>query len=321
VAAGADVTSLDLYSIAPTLFTPDGRSVDADAMAAAAASMVDHGITDLLLTGSYGEFQSLCDEERVAVVRAVRPVRGVRSVMACAALPSTDATARLAERLRAEGADSVMVSAPLSCELSETELLRHFEELAGRDLGPLVVYNNPVFGTDLSPAQLAAIVALDGFVAVKQGTKSMRSLAQSVTAVHEAAGSRAKLLAASDVTGMLALAAGADGLSSTNSWAFPGALRGIVEAAARRDWERARRIAGAVEPYFELAGSLGQPRTVKAAMTLRGVGGCAAVRLPYRPLDDDELKRLAAVLEDCDGRLAAGGGSLHDEAGRTEGGA
>ena len=78
-------------------------------MARAAERMASQGVNDLLLTGSYGEFQSLTDEERVSVLRAVRAVTAVRSVMACAAPPSTEATARLASRLFDEGANEVMV--------------------------------------------------------------------------------------------------------------------------------------------------------------------------------------------------------------------
>ena len=82
---GPAAPALALYAIAPTLFSSDGERVDPAAMAAAAQWMVAEGIHDFLLTGSYGEFQSLTDDERVSVVRAVRSVTGVRTVMACAA--------------------------------------------------------------------------------------------------------------------------------------------------------------------------------------------------------------------------------------------
>ncbi len=79
---------LALYAIAPTLFD-SGGSLDAVAMAAATEVLVARGIRNFLLTGSYGEFQSLTDDERVEVLRAVRSVDGVGSLMCCAALPST----------------------------------------------------------------------------------------------------------------------------------------------------------------------------------------------------------------------------------------
>src|SRR5487761_231764 len=164
--------ALDLYAIAPTIFADDRRSVDGSAMREAAAWMASHGIRDLLVTGSYGEFQSLTDDERLEVLRAVRAAPGVRSVMACAALPSTDATVRLGSRMADEGADFVMVAAPLAAEVTPDDVVRHFTTIAESLPLPLVVYNNPVFGMDLSPEQLARIVELPPYRAVKQGTQS-----------------------------------------------------------------------------------------------------------------------------------------------------
>jgi dihydrodipicolinate synthase/N-acetylneuraminate lyase len=297
--------SFQLYAITPTLFARRGASVDHGAMAAITQWMVSEGISDFLLTGSYGEFQSLTDEERVTVLRAVRSVPGVRSVMACAALPSNTATASLAARLLGEGANTVMVAAPLAAEVSPADVLRHFEHLSQRLPGGLVIYNNPVFGRDLAPAELALIAALPGVTAVKQGTGSLPALVESVTAVHGASAGGVRLLVASDANGVPGLIAGADGLTSTNSWVFPQAMLSLVGAADRGDWEAARRVWAALGPYFAAVRRLGQPRAVKAAMRLRGLPGTEAIRLPYIPLDDSERSALLAVLEECDRALAS----------------
>lgn len=307
--------TLELYTIAPTLFSAGARAVDAGAMAACAQWMVGQGIRDFLLTGSYGEFQSLTDDERVRVLRAVRAVDGVRAVMACAAHPATVATARLAERLLGEGADEVMVAAPFAAEVRRGEVLRHFRHLSRQLAGRIVIYNNPAFGMDLPPAELAEITSLAGIAAVKQGTGSLPGLAESIRAVHARSAGQVRVLAASDLTGVLGLLAGADGLTSTNSWAFPGAFRSVVAAAATGDWEGARQVAAALEPYFAAVRRMGQPRTVKAAMRLRGLPGTDAVRLPYWPLTRPERNLLRDALDKCDKALALAGQIRQLEAG------
>lgn len=294
--------TLDLFAIAPTLFGGDGR-VDVEATRAAAGWMVQNGIPDLLLTGSYGEFQSLADDERIEILGAVRDVPGVRTIMACAAGTSTLGTAEIGRRLAIEGADLVMVAAPIAAEVTPDEVQRHFSVLAEGIDAELVVYNNPVFGTDLTPTQLARIVTRSPYRAVKQGTRSLRSLTRSIPAVHEASEGRARVLAASDVTAVVALLAGVDGLTSTNSWAFPRAIVAIRRAAMAGDWERAQRISAALEPYFALAERLGQPRTVKAAMALRGLPGGGHVRPPYVALGHDESVELDLTIEKCDTEL------------------
>jgi 4-hydroxy-tetrahydrodipicolinate synthase len=294
---------LALYAIAPTLFTAGAAGVDGGAMSRATEWIAGEGITDLLVTGSYGEFQSLTDDERVSVLQAVRRVPGVRSVMACAAKPSTEATARLAARLLDHGADLVMVAPPLLAEVSQADVLRHFEHLSARLPGRLVIYNNPVFGTDLPPEALELIAALPGVVAIKQGTLSLAALTGSIGAVRRGSAGRVRVLMASDLSASLGLIAGADGLTSTNSWAFPEAIVRLLAAAAGGDWECARQVAGALSPYFGLARRLGQPRTIKAAMQLRGLPGTGELRLPLVPLTGPEHAELRAVLQRCDAEL------------------
>ena len=74
------------YAIAPTQFTEDGRlDVGANAENVERASL--SGVSRFLLTGAYGEFQSLDDDERVRVVIAVRQISPGAEIMAGAVHP------------------------------------------------------------------------------------------------------------------------------------------------------------------------------------------------------------------------------------------
>lgn len=273
-------------------------------MASAAQELVGRGIVDFLLTGAYGEFQSLTDDERVDVVTAMRSVDGIGKLMCCAAHTSTDATARLGTRLAAAGADLIMVAPPLAAEVTPPDVIRHFEYLANTlDLG-IIVYNNPVFGRDISSDDLRIIAAMPQVVGVKQGTRSLPGFRESVVAVRDASDGRAQLFAASDGTAAWTLFAGADGLTSTNSWIFPDALRLLVGSAEDDNFVAAAAIAQTLEPYFSVVRTLGQPRSVKAAMQLRGFRVSDEVRRPYITLDAAERETLRRTLEHCDASLA-----------------
>jgi 4-hydroxy-tetrahydrodipicolinate synthase len=292
----------ELYPIQPTAFSNDGAVVDVGAMSENAQRMAGNGITGLLLTGSYGEFQSLVDDERVAIVRAVRSASNTR-IMACAALPSSMATAQLAKRLFDVGADLVMVSAPLVAELTDADVYRHFEYLAQQIAGPLVIYNNPVFGIDLSPGQLAELSKLPSVAAIKQGTKFLGGMVESIATVTRASEGRVKVLAASDMAASASLPAGVHGLTSTNSWVFPEVFHAMARASRTNDWGVMQQLARALEPYYRAVRRLGQPRTVKASMKLRGYAGTDAVRLPYVTLDDSEKAMLAQAVDESDASL------------------
>ncbi|MBU8809370.1 dihydrodipicolinate synthase family protein [Mycolicibacterium goodii] len=294
------MSGTQFFAIAPTVFTADGR-VDGGAIADNVARIATHGIAGVLLTGSYGEFQVLRPDERVHVTESVvRAGTGVAVMSGAAALTGPDAIV-LGQRLFDAGADQVMVSAPFAAELTDDDLALHFDDI-GRALGhDLVVYNNPVFGVDLSPSLLHDITGASAYTAVKQGTKSLAAMVETVARVQ--ACGRAQVLAAADLACAAAVGAGVGGVTSTNVWVFPGAFVTLADPSIAPS--RKAAILGALAPYAALVRALGQPRVVKAAMVRRGYAGSAAVRRPYLPLDAQETKRLAAVLEQTDEALAA----------------
>ncbi|MCY4370380.1 MAG: dihydrodipicolinate synthase family protein [bacterium] len=290
------------YAIAPTLFTEDGR-LDAGAVAANVERAVSGGVSRFLLTGAYGEFQSLTDAERVRVVAAVRELAPRIEIMAGAVHPSTQATLLLAKRLFAAGADEVMVGPPSMAEVTDTDVLRHFQFLAARAEGSLAVYNNPIFGHDLEPGLVGRLAELGSYTSIKQGTPSMGYLLVSISAARSGSGSL-RVLAASDLSALVSLAAGVDGLTSTNYWAFPEAITSMAAHAATSNHAQANAIHRALTPYFDSVRALGQPRAIKAAMTLRSYAGTSMVRLPYEPLSEVETRHLKEVVAGVDETLA-----------------
>lgn len=290
----------NFYAIAPTVFDEQG-AVDTDAVVRNVAQLAAQGVDGVLLTGSYGEFQVLTADERVRLAEAVARADSSTVVMAGAAALNGDDAIALGERLFEVGAHQVMVSAPFAAELTDDDLRAHFERVGAALQHDLVVYNNPVFGADLAPPLLQDVTALPAYTAIKQGTKSLAAMVDTVVRVQ--ASGQAQVLAAADLACAASVGAGVAGITSTNVWVFPQAFRTLADPAVAPA-EKAR-IMAALQPYTALVRSLGQPRVIKAAMTLRGYAGSAAVRAPYVPLDETELKVLASALAESDELLSA----------------
>lgn len=297
-------SELELYAILPTAFT-EGTSADVDysAIEFNVERLLSLGIDKVLVTGSYGEFQALSNAERLAILSTVRAIDSSATVMACAALPSTTATADLALDMLNRGANSVMVSPPLLCEHAEADVLRHFERLSRLVDGRLVIYNSPMFGVDLGPSVLCEVAEMDGYVAIKQGTQNASNFVAGNEAVR-AAGSKIKFLAASDMLMVPFLLSGIDGLTSTNLWIFPDAFRQAMSAVVSGDSSTVLRISEALRPYRELVSRVGQPMIVKTAMPIRGFSNNVSVRLPFAPVSEAIRNELERVIHICDDRLA-----------------
>jgi 4-hydroxy-tetrahydrodipicolinate synthase len=196
-----------------------------------------------------------------------------------------------------------MVSAPFAAELTDADLFVHFSELAERLDGDLVVYNNPVFGVDLSPALLERITRLPSYASVKQGTKGLAAMVEVIARVQ--ATGQAQVLAAADLACAAAVGAGAGGVTSTNVWVFPQAFLALADPAVAPAHKA--MVLAALHPYAVTVRELGQPRAVKAAMVLRGYAGTSAVRRPYLALTAEEEGRLKSVLAEVDERLLSVG--------------
>lgn len=287
------------YAIAPTLLRQDGHP-DTSAIAENLNRLASHGVEGVLLTGSYGEFQVLDDAERVAVTQGVVEGCRVRSVMSGAAALHTRSAATVARALAEAGADQVMVSAPFAAELTDDDLLRHFHDIGDEVGGQLVVYNNPVFGVDLSPVLLERITQHEAYVSIKQGTKGLAPMVDVIARVQ--ATGQAQVLAAADLACAAAIGAGAGGVTSTNVWIFPEAFLLLADPGVAPD--RKAAVLAALRPYADAVRALGQPRSVKAAMVIRGYAGTAAVRRPYIELSSDEQLRLKSALAAADDALA-----------------
>jgi 4-hydroxy-tetrahydrodipicolinate synthase len=200
------------------------------------------------------------------------------------------------------GADTVMVAPPLATETTERDVYRHFAQLGAAVGSGLVIYNNPVFGHDLSPTLLGDVLAGEAYEGVKQGTRDASRLLAGIDAIRAGAHT-VDVLIASDLSAALTLAAPVDGLTSTNSWVFPAATLTLVDAATRGDLPTMQAVHRALAPYRRAVGTIGQPAAVKAAMQLRGYVGSTAVRGPYAACTAEERERLREALRACDAAL------------------
>lgn len=146
---------------------PAGLRVDVDHYERHCARLVRDGCTGLVVNTSMGERGSLTDEERRSLTRsAVRAAGPSARVVAAVHDTGSHQVVARARHAADDGAGAVLCLPPLGYEPTFSEVMRHFEAVAGVGL-PVVVCNSPSnCGIDLGPAMLAEISALPNVVAV-----------------------------------------------------------------------------------------------------------------------------------------------------------
>jgi 4-hydroxy-tetrahydrodipicolinate synthase len=163
-----------VYVALVTPMTEDYR-VDIQRLREICEWLIQKGVDGLIPSGSLGEYATLSDNERAAVVDTVTEVcQGRVPVLVGTAAAATQDVVRWAEYAKQKGAAGLLSLPPINYVPLEEEVITHYRALSKVGL-PIIAYNNPRdYATDLTPELLAKISRLDHVVGVKEFSGDVR---------------------------------------------------------------------------------------------------------------------------------------------------
>ncbi len=286
--------SVPWHGVVVAIATPfrDDLSIDFDRLQQHVRWLADQGCS-VAPNGSLGEYQTLTDNERADIVRAV-----VEAAPAgCSVVPGVGAygwhqSRRWAENAAAAGAHAVLALPPNAYRASEQEVVAHYREVAGAGL-PVVTYNNPHdTQVDLTPELLAKVAEIDGIVAVKEFSGDVRRLHR----ITELAPQLDVLAGADDVLVELVLL-GAPGWIAGLPNALPALSVRLFALAAAGKVSDALALYRRLHPIFRWDSRLEFIQAIKLAMDVAGRygGPCRPPRLPLPAAAATQVKKDAAL--------------------------
>ena len=282
-----------IFTVFLTPFTDDDR-LDVKAVEANVDYLIKEGVHGIVLAGTYGEYVTLEDDERVELFKAgVRAAAGRVPVVATSAAGSTAHVIRLTNQAQQAGCDAAMISAPYGMiEPTDGGIIRHFETIARGTELPLILYNNPNITPTIAPVLLARLADIEGYVGIKQGAYTFGEHGSLINL----AGSRLQVFCGSDQSMVGSLALGAVGVSSTQSNFIPRIIVDTYKAAIANDFATARKLFYSWAEFRAFALKAGQPEAAKCAIDLLGRRG-GPVRAPLLDLTAEQRSELAGVLK------------------------
>jgi len=273
--------------VATALPFRDDLSVDLDAYAENLRGLIEAGCDGVCPNGSLGEYQTLTDAERAAVVRtAVETVGGDRVLAGIAAYGSMESR-RWAEQAAEAGAGAVMLLPPNAYRADERSVLAHYQAVAEVGI-PIVAYNNPIdTKVDLVPELLQRLHEAGYIRAVKEFSGDTRRAYR----IKELAPDLDLLIGADDVLLELALA-GAVGWISGYPNAIPNVCVDLYRAATTGDLEQALPLYRELHPLLRWDSRTEFVQAIKLSMDLAGLhgGACRPPRVPLLPEQSDTIK-------------------------------
>jgi 4-hydroxy-tetrahydrodipicolinate synthase len=288
----------DFHGVLPALitaFTEDGRDVDADALAAIVHRLVGAGVAGLVPGGSTGEFTTLTNAERRAVIEVtVEAAAGRVPVVAGTGAPSTHETVELSLHAERTGASAIMVVPPFYEALGWRELLAHYTAVAEAISIPIMYYNLPsASGVKLDADQLRELQR----VARVTSLKDTGGDAVAATELIQAGEDGPTLLNGWDTLTFAALAAGVRAVVWGTASILPEQCVALHRLLIDEiDLPAARDLWGRLWPLCHFLESRSYSAAVKTACALVG-DTTGPVRAPLLALDDDATAELGGLLE------------------------
>jgi 4-hydroxy-tetrahydrodipicolinate synthase len=292
-------------TVATVLPFNDDLSIDWDGY----ARVLDYcacpdGIAAVFVNGHAGEGGSLSDQERDAVIGRTRAHIGRKPLLAGIIAHSTAECIRQAGLAEAAGADCAVLfpPAPLGGGAAATSrapiaFVRAVSEAIGI---PVSIFQYPLAsGLGYSPETLAEMAAIDGVIAIKEGSDTMLAYDESRRSV-KAANPDVAILASNYHWFLPQLAVGADGLLSGLASLAPQLFIELWQASLAHDLKAMRAVNERLYPIVRAV--YGPPPVMdmhtrmKVGLTALGVIANAAPRPPLMPVLPEMCERLSATV-------------------------
>jgi dihydrodipicolinate synthase/N-acetylneuraminate lyase len=283
--------------VIPAALTPFDANdeVDVDALGATAGGLLDDGATGLVATGTMGEAQSLSRSERRLVIETlVAGADGRVTVTAGVSSETPSTSIAYAEDAAAAGAGALMLLPSLGYSGDAREIEAFYRAVAESTDLPIMAYNNPkASGTDMPPALVARLAAIDGVVAIKECSGDARRLAEllNITDGFE-------VLVGGDDWALEGFCAGATGWVSGVANIAPRECADLLRLCREGSLDDARAIYARILPLARLDMRPKLVQYFKAAMDLTGRRGgpCRPPRLELNEGEQREVKEAVAAL-------------------------
>jgi 4-hydroxy-tetrahydrodipicolinate synthase len=282
-----------VFPAVTTQFNED-FSIDIEATQGVQDALVRDGVNGLIVMGTCGENNSLDPEEKRTILKAaVEVVNGRVPVITGVSEFDTRravAYARDAEKL---GADGLMVLPAMGYVPKPEELVAHFKAVAAATSLPIMLYNNPpAYRVNITNEVLRELEGVANIKAVKESAPDPRRFTDLINAF----GDRFDIFAGLDDVALEGLLLGAKGWVSGLTSAFPQESVALVAAAARGDWEEARRIYRWFMPLLHLDAEHDLVQSIKLAEQIMGRGS-ERVRMPRMTLTGARRAEVTAMVE------------------------
>lgn len=272
------------------------QSLDLESTAQHFQTLIDSGVSGLIVCGSLGENQCLEPDEKCAVVRtAVTVSNGRVPVLSGVAEMSTRAGLRYMADCEQLGADGFMIMPAMVYKADTREAVHYFRTMAAGTSKPWMLYNNPVaYPVDITPEIFAQLSDTPNLVAIKESSANTRR----ITELRNIVGNRYQLFTGVDDLMLECAILGIDGWVAGSGIAFPKENQKLWELTREGRWNEARALYRWTQPLMKLDTHTHFVQYIKLLCQEAGLGK-EWVREPRLPITGTEREQVLKIIRDA----------------------
>ncbi len=294
------MTPINLNGIFPPIPTPFIKeNVAYDKLASNVERWNNTGLKGFVVLGSNGEYVSLSEEEKRAVVdTVVQSAADEMWVIAGTGCESTAETLRLTEDCAQLGADAALVVSPhyYGSRMNEAALVKHYTAIADQSSIPILLYNVPKFThLNLAAGLVARLSEHPNIIGLKDSAGNVIQLGEILNAVAK------DFNVLVGTAGVLfgALTIGCVGGINALANVAPEQCVAILEQVKAGNLDAARQLQLKMLPVNQAVTTVYGVPGLKAALDMLGYFG-GAPRLPMLPSSKREKSEMEAILKKAD---------------------
>lgn len=275
-----------------TPFTKDG-DVDFPALEKLIDHVIGGGVNYLVSLGTTGETPTISAEEKVDIIRFTfeKAAKRVPVVVGIGGYDTRDIVKRL-ETCPLDDALAVLSVSPYYSKPSQEGIFQHYKTIAKASPRPVILYNVPGrTGRNIAAQTTLQLAEEDNIVAVKEASGDMAQCMQIIR--DKPAGF--VVVSGDDLLAMPQIACGMEGLISVAGNFMAADISGMVNAALKSDFTRARALHYKMLEGFDLMFEENNPAGIKAFLAEAGICG-NHFRLPVVPVSEGLHRKIKTYL-------------------------
>lgn len=283
-----------IHSILTTPLTSDFE-IDEAGLAKNVEFGADSNVHALVALGTQGEFPTFSTEERKRIMKiTVEAAAGRKPVVCGTSHSNTREALELTQYAQEIGAEAVLVTPPYFSQVKWEGVYGHFKTLSDESDIDIFIYNAPErVGFNTTPAHLVELSQLENVVAVKQASRNIVELEETVSQVSD----HMVVFNGSEAMMWPCFALGMVGSSTTAATFMPQYFVDMFDAAVERRWDDGAKLYERLAPFRRLSKAHGHAAVVKIASEMVGLAGGPA-RPPLSTPSADDVSELKGILQD-----------------------